>query len=203
MSLDLREQDPAALRFNAVSQAVVFTLIGAVVGIVAAEIVTGTSDPVGWAVIVGCTAAGAVPLVRWLLQRRHDHLDLYGIDRRLRPLLVRAAESVMLIEEAASAAPDGPVAVQLHENHLTALSHLKLMESDARRSAAASRQGLLQLCHQLDQLALASQRLSSTALTALPSVLGSLTERTQLVERALSEELDGPGPVDHGATNAH
>lgn len=201
MSLDLREQDPAGLRFNAVGQAVVFTLVGAVVGIVAAELLTGTAHPVGWAIIVVFALVGAVPLLRWYVDRRHDHLDLYGIDRNLRPLLVRAARAVDRIERAADTAPDGAVADQLFENHAIALAHLRLMESDARGAGVAGRQGLLQLCHQLEQLAEASNHLASTALTALPTVLGGLAERTQLMDRALSAELDEPDLEDRGATS--
>lgn len=193
VSLDLREQDPAAARFNAVAQAVVFTLIGAVVGLVAAGLLTGTTQPAGWLIIAACTDAGAVPVARWIIDsRRHDHLDLYGIERSLRPLLVRATSAANAIELAASAAPDGPISEQLAENHATALSHLRLMESDARASGLASRQGLLQLCHQLDELADASQELSNTALASLPTVLGALTERTRLIKQTLDE----PGLAD-------
>lgn len=191
VSLDLREQDPAAARFNAVAQAVVFSLIGGVVGLVTAGLLTGTGRPLGWAIVAVCTALGAAPLVRWLIERnRADHVDLYAIDRSLHPLLVRAAAAADRIEQAALAAPEGPVSEQLFENHAAALSHLRLMEDDARRTGPASRQGLLQLCHQLDELATASQRLSGNAVTALPTMLGSLTERTMLIEEALNEQVE-------------
>lgn len=189
MSLDLREQDPAAARFNAVAQAVLFSLVGGVVGLVAAGLLTGTGRPLGWLIVAVCTAAGAAPLVRWLVDRhRTDHLELYGIDRSLRPLLVRAAASTDAIEQAALAAPDGLITEQLFENHVVALSHLRLMECDAHRSGVVSRQDLLRLCHQLDELAVASQQLAGTALDAVPTVLGSMTERTQLIEQALIEQ---------------
>lgn len=194
VSLDLREQDPAAARFNAFAQAVLFSLIGGVVGLITAGLLTGTGRPLGWTIVAVCTALGGVPLARWLVDRhRTDHVDLYGIDRSLRQLLVRAAASADAIEQAALAAPDGPISEQLFENHRSAVSHLHLMECDARRSGIASRQGLLQVCHQLDELAAASQRLAGTALAALPTVLGSLTERTLLIDQILNEQsVDDP-----------
>lgn len=188
MSLDLREQDPDAARFNALTQSVLFCLVGGAVGLVANGLLFGTSDPARWIVVALGACVGAVPLIRWLLdQRRTDRLDLFGIDRSLRPLLERAASAVDVIEQAGHAAPEGAISDQLTENHQTALRHLRLMEADARQSGQASRQGLLQLCHQLDELGAASKRLSAAAVTALPSVLGSLTERTELLERALHE----------------
>ncbi len=165
-----------------------FCLVGGAVGLVANGLLFGTSDPSRWVVVAVCASVGTVPLLRWRLDRRRvDHLDLFGIDRSLRPLLERAAAAADAIEQAGHAAPDGAIRDQLAENHSTALRHLRLMESDARQSGHASRQGLLQLCHQLDELAAASGRLSAAAVTALPSVLGSLTERTTLLERALRE----------------
>lgn len=195
VSLDLREQDPAAARFNAVAQAVVFSLIGGVVGLVTAGLLTGTGRPLGWLIVAACTAVGAAPLVRWMLDaHRTDHVDLYGIDRTLQPLLIRAVAAADAIEQAALAAPDGPISDQLTENHVSALSQLRLMECDARESGLASRQGLLQLCHQLDELAEASQRLSGSALNNLPTVLSSLTERTLLMDQALSEQSSADHP---------
>jgi len=188
VSLDLREQDPAAARFNAVAQAVMFTLLGGIVGLIAAGLLTGTDQPAGWVIVAACTGAGASPIARWAIQRRHEHVDLYGIHSAIRPLLERGARAVNTIEQAASSAPEGPVSDQLFENHATAVGHLHLMESDARRSGLGSRQGLLQLCHQLDELADASQRLANASLAALPTVLRGLTERTMLIERALTED---------------
>ncbi len=190
VSLDLRGQDPDAARFNALTQAVLLCLVGGAVALVANGLLFGTADPSRWLVVAVGAAAGAVPLVRWHLDRRRsDHLDLFGIERSLRPLLVRAAVSIDAVEEAGHAAPDGPIRDQLRENHRTALRHLRLMEADARQSGSASRQGLLQLCQQIDDLAAASQRLSAAAVSALPSVLSAHTERTILLEQTLLEQL--------------
>jgi hypothetical protein len=156
-------------------------------------------------------SAGAIPLVRWLRDRRSaDHLDLFGIDRSLRADLVTAAAVTDRIERAAVSAPEGPIATLLDENHASALAHLRLMETDARQAGPACRSENLRTLHRLEELAAASEHLLSTALVAQPTVLNALIERTRLVEEALADqtlassaESGEPDRVDPGATNDH
>jgi len=211
VSVDLREQDPASAAFNAVTQGVLFALVGCILGLVAAGLLVGRGQPLGWLIVLACMSAGAVPLVRWLRDRRRpDHLDLFGIDRRLRPDLIAAAVAADRIERAAASAPDGPIAQLLDENHSSALAHLRLMEADARQVGPASRSENLRTVHRLEELASASEHLLSTALLAQPTVLNALVERTMLVDQALAEQSPGPtavsvepDPADPGATNDH
>ncbi len=209
VSLDLREQDPAAATFTAVTQGVLFTLVGCILGIVAAGLLVGRGQPVGWLIVVVFMSAGAVPLLRWARDRHgSDHLELFGIDRPLRPDLIAAAAATDRIERTASSAPDGPIAELLDENHSAALAHLRLMEADARSAGLASRSESLRTVNRLEELAVASERLLGTALSTQPSVLNTLVQRTMLVEQALVEQdapastatLDGLGRVDPGAT---
>lgn len=213
MGLELREQDPRGDRFNAVAQAVLFSLVGCIVGLVAAGLLVGMSHPVGWLITALGASIGAIPMARWQRNRNATgHIDLFDIEPELRPLLLRAATAADRIERAAATAPDGPVAEILDENHRAALGHVKIVEHDARVGGIATKADLLRLCHQLDELAKTSERLLHAALEAQPTVLNALTERTELVRRALGQpELDadagtiegsgGHDHVDRDATN--
>ncbi len=218
VSLDLREQDPRGARFDAIAQSVLFALVGCIVGLVAAGLLVGMSEPAGWLIIAAGISTGIVPVARWLRDRRTiDHLDLYDIDRSLRPLLLRAASAADRIERAATTAPSGPVGELLDENHRSALAHVKLLEHDARSGGVTCRPEILGVCHQLDELAATSEQLLHTALEAQPTVLNALTEHTALVNETLalgaqldqeavdgsSEELDGRDREDRDATNGH
>lgn len=212
VSLDLREKDPAAATFTALTQGVLFALVGCILGIVAAGLLVGRGQPIGWLIVFVGMSSGAVPLFRLLRDRRRsDHLDLFGIERPLRPNLEAAAVAVDRIERTAASAPDGPIAELLDENHSAALAHLRLMEADARAAGLASRSEGLRTVHHLEELAVASERLLGTALSTQPSVLNTLVERTALVEQALVEQaellptagLDEPGRADRGATTDH
>jgi len=209
VSFNLREQDPDAARFNAIAQSVLFALIGCIVGFVAAGLLVGTSNPVGWLIIGTGTAAGVIPIVRWARDRHADQLELFDIDRSLRPLLLRAAAAADRIERTATTAHGGPVSDLLDDNHRSALAHVKLLEHDARSGGLARKPELLQSCQQLDDLADVSERLLQTALRSQPTVLDALIERTALVNDALGKQaLDPPielsddgGHVDRDATN--
>ena len=196
MSFDLREQDPDAARFNAIAQSVLFALVGCIVGFVAAGLLVGTGDPVGWLIIGTGTAAGVIPIVHWVRDRHTDQLELFDIDRSLRPLLLRAAASADRIERAATTAPEGAVSELLDENYRSALAHVKLLEHDARTGGLARKPEMLRACHQLDELAETSERLLQTALGSQPTVLNALTERTALVNEALAQEAQLGGLID-------
>lgn len=224
MSLDLREQDPDGAKFNAIAQSVLLALVGCIVGFVAAGALVGRGEPVGWLIVAAATTAGAIPIVRWARdQRAVDHLDLFDIDRSLRPLLKRAAVAADRIERAATTAPEGAIGELLDENHRSALAHIKLMEHDARNGGLTCQPEILRVCHQLDELAATSERLLHTALESQPTVLNALIERTALVHEVLmhegqvnetlahgdggidgtSEGLDGHDREDRDATNDH
>jgi len=213
VSFDLREQDPESVRFNAIAQAVLFALVGCIVGFVAAGLVVGAGEPVGWLIIGLGTAAGVIPIIRWKRSRQTDQLELFGIERSLRPLLLRSAAATDRIERAALTAPEGPVSELLAENHRTALAHVKLLEQDARTGGLTRKPEMLRTCHQLDELADTSEQLLQTALEAQPTVLNSLIERTALVTEALegrraaedlaSEASDEDGRAHRDATNGH
>lgn len=198
MSLDLREQDPDGAKFNAIAQAVLFALVGCIVGFVAAGVLVGREEPVGWLIVAAATSAGAIPIVRWARDRRAiDHLDLFDIDRSLRPLLKRAAVAADRIERAATTAPDGAVSELLDENHHSALAHIKLLEHDARNGGLTCQPEILRVCHQLDELAATSEKLLHAALESQPTVLNALIERTALIHEVLTHEE----PVVEGLAN--
>lgn len=187
MSLDLREQDPNSARFNAIAQAVLIALVGCIVGFVAAGLLVGMNGPTGWLIVAAGASAGLVPIAQWMRdQRAPDHLDLFDIDESLRPLLVRAAAAADRIQRSAFAAPAGPIAGLLDENHCSALAHVRILEADARRSGAQRRSEMLRICHQLDELADISEDLLRTSLQSQPTVLNTLIERTSLVNETLS-----------------
>lgn len=188
MTLDFREEDPKAARFNAITQSILFALVGCIVGFVAAETLVGIGEPAGWLIVASATAAGAFPIVQWA-RRERGHAELFDIDASLRPLVLRAASTAERIERTTAAAPAGPVAELLDENHHSALAHVKLLEHDARVGGAARKPEILSVCQQLDKLATESERLLHTALKAQPTVLHALTERTALVNDALLGEL--------------
>lgn len=194
-----------------------FSLVGCIVGFVAAGLLVGTTGPAGWLVIGGCSAAGATPLVRWIRERRRaeQQLELFDIEASLRPLLLRAAGAVSRIEQAAATAPSGPVADLLGENHRSALEHLKQTERVARVGGTPRSSDVLEVCNQLDELAATSEQLVRTTLEARPTQLTKLTARTALVNEALANDsLSNDSPPgdslseesnesDHGATNGH
>ena len=214
MSLDLREQDPGSARFNAVSLTVVLSLLGCIVGFVSAGLLFGDSALSRWAFVVFGATIGGIPLAQWRRNERlRPHVDLFGIEPSLQPLLRRAAEATDRIERAATTAAPGPVADVIDENHRSALAHVKLLGDDARRAGPAYRTELLRQCHQLEQLAGSSERLLHRSLEAQPTVLNALTERTELIREALQRhELANPevsagsderDHEDRDATNDH
>lgn len=194
VSFDLREQDPNGARFNAVAQSALFTMVGCILGFVAAGILFDSGSPGRWLIVGACTCIGLVPLIRWARDRRNDdhRLDLHDVDPLLRPALLRAAGSADRVERAAASAPDGPVAELLQENRRSALANVKLLEHEARAGGAAHKPQLERVCRQLDELALTSEQLARTALEAQPRGLHTLTERTALVNEALTkDQADG------------
>lgn len=188
MGLSAREQDPGSARFNAIAVAVLLSLIGCIVGFVSAGLLFDSSLMARWILGLLGASVGSVPLMQWRRdQRSSEHVDLYGVDPQLRPVLRRAVDTTERISRAAATSPPGPVADVLDENHRSALAHVRLLAIDARQAGSTYRSELLRQCHQLDELARTSESLLHAALEAQPTVLNALTERTELIRRALTE----------------
>ncbi|MFV0522943.1 MAG: hypothetical protein ACK5RL_00355 [Acidimicrobiales bacterium] len=147
---------------------------------------------VSWVLVAGAVAAGLTPSVWTLGVRRYPaEIHLHDITPATRAAVRAASVQADRLWRAAHLVPPGPVADHLTDLATTADRYLESLAALGPESSGASGQ----IVTDLTDLADAAERLAHSRAPSVPTPLQDLAERTDLMTRALAEDIDPRSPL--------